>query len=90
MNTALDCIPCLLRQTLEAARIVSNDPAVHEQMVRDVLRWTSEMDLSLSPPAVAQRIQRRLRQITGVEDPYRTAKARQNRMALELLPALRA
>jgi len=90
MNTSLDCIPCLLRQTLEAARMVSKDPAVHEQMTREVLRWASEMDLRQSPPAVAQRIQRRLRQIAGVEDPYCAAKARQNHIALELLPALRA
>ncbi len=90
MNTALDCIPCLLRQTLEASRMVSKDTAVHEQMIREILRWASEMDLRISPPAVAQHIQRRLRQITGVEDPYRAAKARQNQMALELLPTLRA
>ena len=90
MNTSLDCIPCLLRQTLEAARMVSKDPAVHAQMMREVLRWASEMDLRQSPPAVAQRIQRRLRQITGAEDPYRAAKARQNHITLELLPALRA
>ena len=90
MNTSLDCIPCLLRQTLEAARMVSKDPAVHEQMMREVLCWASEMDLRQSPPAVAQRIQRRLRQITGVEDPYRAAKTRKNHIALELLPALRA
>lgn len=70
--------------------MVSKDPAVHEQMMREVLRWASEMDLRQSPPAVAQRIQRRLRQITGVEDPYHAAKARQNHIALELLPALRA
>ncbi len=90
MNTSLDCIPCLLRQTLEAARMVSGNPAVHEQMMREVLHWTSQMDLNQSPPAVAQRIHRRLREITGIKDPYQAAKARQNRIAEELLPELRA
>lgn len=54
MKTSLDCIPCLLRQSLEASRLVSPDPSVHEQIIRDVLHWTGEMDLNQSPPEIAQ------------------------------------
>ncbi len=90
MKATLDCIPCFIRQTLEAARMVSTDPAVHEQIVREVLRWTGEMDLRIPPPVMGQRIHRRLREITGVEDPYRAAKEQSNRMALSLLPELKA
>lgn len=90
MNTSLECIPCFVRQTLDAARMSSNNPAVHEQLTRDVLRWLSEMDMRLSPPALAQRIHRKLRELTGVEDPYRKQKDQHNQMALQLLPGLRA
>jgi uncharacterized protein with ATP-grasp and redox domains len=89
MKTSIDCIPCFVRQTLDAARISSGAPAVHEQIVRDVLRWLSQMDMSLSPPALAQRIHRRLRELTGVADPYRKQKDQHNQMALQLLPGLR-
>jgi uncharacterized protein with ATP-grasp and redox domains len=89
MRTALDCIPCFARQALEAARFVTDDPAVHERIVRDVLRAAAEMDMAQCPPAVAQRFHRQLRQITGVDDPYRAVKDRFNRMALETLPELR-
>ena len=89
MNTSIDCIPCFVRQTLDAARISSDDPIVHEQIIRDVLRWLSQMDMSLSPPALAQRIHRRLRELTGVADPYRKQKDQHNQMALQLLPGLR-
>lgn len=89
MNTSIDCIPCFVRQTLDAARISSDDPIVHEQIIRDVLCWLSQMDMSLSPPALAQRIHRRLRKLTGVEDPYRKEKDQHNQMALQLLPGLR-
>ncbi len=58
--------------------------------MREVLHWTEEMDLNQSPPAMAQRIHRRLREITGIDDPYLAAKTRQNCMAIELLPELRA
>ena len=90
MRTSLDCIPCFIRQALDAARMVSTDPAVHERIVREVLRWTGEIDLNEAPPVLGQRIHRRLREITGVEDPYRTAKEHLNRMALSLLPELKA
>jgi hypothetical protein len=88
MHTALDCIPCFARHALASARFVTDDPAIHERILRDVLRLTAEMDLAQSPPAVAQRIHRQLRKMTGVDDPYRAAKERFNKMALDMLPEL--
>ena len=88
MRTALDCIPCFARQTLEAARFVSEDPEVHERIVREVLGWTSEMDVAQSPPVVGQRIHRRLRELTGSDDPYREVKRRFNSMALAVVDEL--
>jgi len=90
MRTSLDCLSCFIRQALDAARMVSTDPAVHERIVREVLRWASEMDLDQPPAVLGQRVHRRLREITGVEDPYRAAKDHLNRMALSLLPELKA
>ena len=90
MKTSLDCIACFVRQALDAARMVSPDQALHERMLREVLRWTAEMDLNASPPVLAQRIHRRLRKITGVADPYRAAKDWWNRLAMSLQPDLEA
>jgi len=90
MQTSLECVPCLLRQALDAAKMVSSDPAVHEQVMREFLHWAVDMDLSESPPAMAQRIHHRLREITGIEDPYLSAKAQQNLISMELLPGLRS
>lgn len=89
MQTSLNCIPCFIRQTLDAAQMTSDDSTVHEQIMREVLRWMSEMDFSISPPAFAQRIHRRLRELTGIVDPYREEKALHNQLALNLLPGLR-
>ncbi len=90
MKTSLDCIPCFIRQALDAARLVSVDADVQERIVRDVLLWSAKMNLAEPPPLMGQRIHRRLHEITGVTDPYRAAKDRQNRMAQSLLPELRA
>ena len=88
MKTSLDCIPCFVRQALDAARLVSTDATVHERILREVLHWAGEMDMNQPPPVMAQRIHRRLREIVGREDPYRDAKEQQNRMAMSLLPEL--
>jgi uncharacterized protein with ATP-grasp and redox domains len=89
VKAALDCVPCLIRQSLRASRAVSDDPAVHERTLRQMLRWTAEADADLSPPALGQRLHRHLRSVTGIEDPYRQEKDRQNQLILDMLPALR-
>ena len=90
MRTYLDCIPCILRQTLDAARLVSTDSAVHEKFLRDALGWAKDMDLNQSPPAMAQRLHRHLRKGIGADDPYREIKDQQNFMALKMIPSLRS
>ncbi len=90
MQTALECIPCFVRQALEAARFVTDDPALHERLLREVLGTTARMDMSHCPPVVACQIHRTLRDMTGVADPYSAIKDRFNRMALDMLPELSA
>lgn len=89
MKSTLDCIPCFIRQALSAARMASDDPQVHEQIVREALGWAKDAKLSDPPPVLAQKIHRRLREVVGGQDPYREAKDRFNRLALSLLPGLR-
>ena len=89
MNTTLDCLPCLFRQALDAARRASGDAGLHERFLRETAAWVSGEDLQQPPPVLAQRLHRRLRELTGVADPYAAAKARDNVLALSLLPELR-
>jgi uncharacterized protein with ATP-grasp and redox domains len=89
VKTSLDCIPCFVRQALYEARIVSADAAVHERMVREVLLWAGEMSLEEPPVRLGTLVRRRLRELTGVADPYRVAKDHQNQMAQNLLSELR-
>lgn len=78
-----------MRQALEAARLVSIDPAVHERIVRDIAGWIRDADLSMPPPLMAQRMHRELRALSKQADPYAEEKRRQNMMALELVDELR-
>lgn len=89
MKTTLDCLPCLVRQSLDATRMIHDNPDAQERMMRDLLVRIGGMDYRMPFPALVQRIQRRLREFTGGTDPYRAAKEESNRIALGLLPWLR-
>ncbi len=90
MRMSLDCIPCFIRQALDAARMTSDDPAVHEKILSEVLQWACTVDLKQPAPMIGQRIHRRLRQLVGRDDPYRDAKDHQNHMAMAMVPELKA
>ena len=89
MRTFFDCIPCFVRQALDAARFATDDEAIHERVLREALRMASQMDLRATPPAMGQGLHRLIRQLTGNGDPYRAVKQRFNRAALALYPAMR-
>ena len=90
METYFDCIPCFIRQTLDAVRMVTDDKRGQEKVLRDVLSVASNMDLSQSPPVIGQYIHRKIREFSGVADPYRKIKDRFNHLAKELYPQLKA
>jgi uncharacterized protein with ATP-grasp and redox domains len=90
MKTHLDCVPCIIRQSLDSARLLTDNEEIHEQILREVLEAASRMDLEKSPPVMAQTIHRRLRELTGQADPYRGAKDHFNQLALDLLPKYQA
>jgi len=88
MKTALECIPCFVRQAAEAVELSALDDPGRERLLKRLLREIAEADWAVMPVAIAQHIQRLVREETGQADPYRPLKDRMNRMALDLLPVL--
>jgi uncharacterized protein with ATP-grasp and redox domains len=74
MRTFFDCVPCSIRQVLDSVRMITDDEAMHERVLRELLGMWQRMDMRQSPPAMAQQIHRFLRQFTGVADPYLEVK----------------
>lgn len=89
MRSSLDCIPCFLRQALEAGRQISHDEDLIGQALRRILTKVSDFDLNLSPPQMGQEIHRILRQEVGCDDPYRQIKQDSTEIALSLIPKAR-
>jgi len=89
MRIFLDCIPCFVRQALDAARLATDDMQIHEQVLREVLAVAKDLDMSQSPPVIGQKIHRLIRELVEIEDPYRDIKKRFNNAALKLYPRMR-
>ena len=89
MKTYLDCIPCFIRQSLEAARLATEDPGLQAEIVRRALILASEQDFDRPPPVMGQALHRLIRRLAGDADPYREAKERFNRAALAFYPELK-
>jgi len=89
METYYDCLPCFVRQTLDAVRMVTDSKEIHERVLRGVMGALGEMDFQKSPPVMGQYIHRMIRNISGCEDPYRQLKEKYNQYALGLYPDIR-
>jgi uncharacterized protein with ATP-grasp and redox domains len=89
MRTYFDCIPCLVRQALDSVRLATDDKNIQEGVIRETLSLACKMDLRDSPPAMAQKIHRIIRELTGVEDPYLQIKNRFSKSALQMYPELK-
>jgi len=89
MKMSLDCIPCFVRQATDAVKMSALSGEDRKNLMHNVLQWLADLDLNQTPPAASQMIHRRLRELLSTDDPYRSAKHRQNEMAAALIPAIR-
>lgn len=89
MRVYLDCLPCLLRQALEAARAATEDENIHRRVINSVAGMIPQFSLGLTPPEIAQQSYQLIYRITGNSDPFRQAKVEANREALALYPRLK-
>lgn len=89
MRLQPECLPCTLRQAIKAVRLAGREelawPAM--RLALEVLR--EEASPEVSPPWLAQRLQRRVRALLGGEDPYAEVKRRSNRALLARYAELR-
>ncbi len=87
MKSNLDCIPCFLRQALEASRMASKNEEIQREVlnkVMDVLRNT-ELE-GKKPPEIGEYVHQIVKDVTDTSDPYKKIKEEQNRDALEVYP----
>lgn len=89
MKTELDCFPCIIRQSVETARLSTEDPALQRQAVNQVLDYLKTTDTDNPPPQIGKDIYQIIGEVTGQPDPYKTLKHSFNEQALALYDELK-
>lgn len=83
-----DCYPCILKGSLDAARLATDDEFLHREIMNQTMARLSSSKLNEPPPIIAQHTQRQIKKITGNPDPYKDLKIKYNRFAKKILPEL--
>ena len=89
MEAFVECVPCVMRQALEAALHATVDRTVHEEVLRRTALTLSRVDLREPSPVIIAAVHRIVREVTGLADPYAEAKSTCNHKALALYPRLK-
>ena len=86
MKLRLNCVICIAKQALEAARLATNDPKVQEEVLRSVLRRLTKMEWVGTPLQLvrASRVTELIEKLTGIDDPYKDLKKASNDEALAI------
>ncbi len=89
MKTYLDCIPCMLDQTLRAGRMATDDERIIKKLLDNMGSLVKDIPLENTPPETGDTIYSEIRRITGVNDPYEKVKKSNIEEALSLYPELK-
>ena len=89
MKTFLDCLPCMMDQALRAGRIATDDERIIKKLLDTVGAMMKDIPLEHTPPETGEIIYRKVKEITGVTDPYKEVKKANIEEALSLYPELK-
>lgn len=89
MRTHFDCLPCIMRQTVDAARFATEDSNLQEKIIRKIITEMVQYDFNESPPYMSQIIHKHVRELSNMADPYREVKHQFTRLGLDLYDELK-
>lgn len=74
MKCYLECIPCFVKQAVEAGNILSSTGKQREEILQKCLKLIINMDRDMTPPEAGMKIHSIIKFITGKKDPYKEIK----------------
>lgn len=89
MKTYLDCYPCFLKQALSAARRAGASEELQQEILLTAMNDLQSLPTGVTPPEMACKIHKSVRQKTNTLDPYKLAKDQATQEALALYPELK-
>ena len=83
-----ECIPCVLKMSLDVMRTLTNDEKQIKRFLTEVLELKPLRgeDYSITSPEMTRNVWLKIKEFSGLEDPLKAKKEEQNRKALNLYP----
>jgi len=89
MEIFLDCLPCFLRQVLEASRMVTDRTEIHEDVMKEAINIIKDYQKFRYSPEIGRAVHQIVKQRTGNSDPYKEIKKENIKSALQVYPLLK-
>jgi uncharacterized protein with ATP-grasp and redox domains len=74
MKTYPECLPCFLRQSIQAAKLAGGDEASQKKTADEVEKFLQAVKLSDSPPKTSRNMHVVIRKFLDNPDPYKSLK----------------
>ncbi len=90
MKIFLDCLPCMLKQVLEASRMATCDAEIQEQIIIDSIKILLDYKQYSCSPDLAAVMHQTVKKYTKVSDPYKFIKEKDMKAAEKVYPVLKS
>ncbi len=89
MRTFLECLPCMMQQALRAGRMATDDDIKVKKILDEVGALIKDIPMDSTPAESGALVYGKIREITGVIDPYKKIKEASIKEAQSLYPELK-
>lgn len=89
MKSELDCLDCIMRQALRAARTATDDPELQRAILDETSKRLPQLDLTDSPASISMVAYEVASEISKNPDPFLKQKQQQNALAQSLEDEMR-
>ena len=90
MKAFLECISCIIRQTIEILRRNVKSEKQRQKILAAVVKKLSKINIyKMTPPEATKYAHDEIQRLTGIKDLYKEPKKQNNREAMRLYPYLK-
>ncbi|MDW7673294.1 MAG: ARMT1-like domain-containing protein [Bacillota bacterium] len=89
MKVCAECIPCYLKQSLNAINQVELEDSKRVKLIKQILPLIAELDQDKTPAENSSLILHKINNLLDNRDPFQQAKAESNQAVMKLWPKLR-
>lgn len=81
MKLYYECLPCLIRQSVDTAKMVTDDTTIQQNIIKYALHKVSQLDFSETAAYLSRMIHKYVKEVTNNNDPYKHLKTQFNKDA---------